>query len=141
MEGLLAALVRIRARALRLRAERLEGMVVQRTGELAQRNLELIRLHKLELDEKISARLAEENALTYGRATSPDRVGCASPSAATATARWCSRSRTPASGSNPRRGRTSLRWASDSTICASVSPATIRAHTNSPSRSATAGSR
>ncbi|MBI4626519.1 MAG: histidine kinase [Verrucomicrobia bacterium] len=60
--GLLAALVRIRTRALRLRAERLEGMVVQRTGELAQRNLELVRLHKLELDEKISARLGEEKA-------------------------------------------------------------------------------
>lgn len=60
--GVIAGVVQTRTRALRRRAEHLEGVVTQRTAELAQRNLELIRLHQLELDEKISARLAEEKA-------------------------------------------------------------------------------
>ena len=60
--GVIAGVVQTRTRALRRRAEHLEGVVTQRTAELAQRNLELIRLHRLELDEKISARLAEEKA-------------------------------------------------------------------------------
>ncbi len=60
--GVIAGVVQTRTLALRRRAEHLEGVVTQRTAELAQRNLELIRLHQLELDEKISARLAEEKA-------------------------------------------------------------------------------
>ncbi|WP_438479795.1 histidine kinase [Oleiharenicola lentus] len=64
-----AGLVRFRTRALRLRAAQLEAVVAKRTLELAQRteelalrNAELVRLNQLELDEKISARLAEEKA-------------------------------------------------------------------------------
>ena len=67
--GLVAGVVRWRTRALHRRAERLENVVAERTGELAQRtaelaarNAELVRLNRLELDEKISARLAEEKA-------------------------------------------------------------------------------
>lgn len=60
--GLLAGVVQLRTRALRLRATQLEAVVAERTTELAARNLELVRLHQLELDEKISARLAEEKA-------------------------------------------------------------------------------
>ncbi len=67
--GLLGGLVRLRTRALRQRAQRLEAIVAdrtrelgRRTSELARQNTELVRLHQLELDEKISARLAEEKA-------------------------------------------------------------------------------
>ena len=58
----LAGFIAIRTRALRLRNEQLEAAVATRTRELHERNLELARLHQLELDEKISARLAEEKA-------------------------------------------------------------------------------
>ncbi len=60
--GGFTALVRLRTGALRGHAQRLEVLVHSRTAELAQRNLELVRLHQLELDEKISSRLAEEKA-------------------------------------------------------------------------------
>ena len=60
--GVVAGLVRWRTRALRRHAARLEGIVAERTAELARKNTELIRLNQLELDEKISARLAEEKA-------------------------------------------------------------------------------
>ncbi len=60
--GTIAGVVRLRTRALSLRAERLEALVADRTAELAQKNTELLRLHQLELDEKISARLGEEKA-------------------------------------------------------------------------------
>lgn len=54
--------VRWRTRALNHRNERLEKIVQDRTKTLAEQNAELARLHKLELDEKITARLAEEKA-------------------------------------------------------------------------------
>ncbi len=54
--------VQARTRALRARASKLEGEVAMRTRQLAQQNGELVRLHRLELDEKIAARLAEEKA-------------------------------------------------------------------------------
>jgi signal transduction histidine kinase len=61
--------VRHRTRALRARAERLEAVVAERTRELAHtsvelatQNAELLRLHRLDLDEKVAARLAEEKA-------------------------------------------------------------------------------
>ncbi len=60
--GLVAGLIQVRTRALRRRAEHLEGIVAERTEELARRNAELLRLHQLDLDEKIAARLAEEKA-------------------------------------------------------------------------------
>jgi hypothetical protein len=60
--GVLFGVVRLRTRALRRRAAQLEAIVAERTGELAQKNIELIRLNQLELDEKVSARLAEEKA-------------------------------------------------------------------------------
>jgi two-component system LytT family sensor kinase len=74
--GLVAGTVRWRTRALQLRARELEVIVTERTrqleqrsnelaqrsAELATKNTELVRLHQLELDEKISARLAEEKA-------------------------------------------------------------------------------
>ncbi len=60
--GLIAGIVRIRTHTLHQRAERLEDLVSQRTEELARKNAELIRLNQLELDEKITARLAEEKA-------------------------------------------------------------------------------
>jgi LytS/YehU family sensor histidine kinase len=67
--GLISGIVHLRTRALRLQAEHLESVVVERTralarrtADLARQNTELIRLHQLELDEKISARLAEEKA-------------------------------------------------------------------------------
>ncbi len=56
------ALVWIRTRSLHQRAERLEAVIAERTAELARQNTELIRLNQLELDEKTSARLAEEKA-------------------------------------------------------------------------------
>ena len=55
-----SGIVRLRTRALHARAERLEAIVAARTAELATKNTELTRLHKLELDEKTAARLAEE---------------------------------------------------------------------------------
>ncbi|MBI5766754.1 MAG: histidine kinase [Verrucomicrobia bacterium] len=60
--GAIAGVVRWRTRALRDKAAQLEQTVALRTAELAQRNVELVRLHQLELDEKISARLGEEKA-------------------------------------------------------------------------------
>ncbi|MBI5693034.1 MAG: histidine kinase [Verrucomicrobia bacterium] len=54
--------VRLRTRALRRRAEWLEQQVALRTEELQRSNAELARLHRLELDEKAAARLAEEEA-------------------------------------------------------------------------------
>ncbi len=60
--GLIAGLVRLRTRALRQRAARLEDIVADRTAELAEKNIELVRLNRLELDGKISARLGEEKA-------------------------------------------------------------------------------
>ncbi len=65
----LAGVVRLRTHALHRRAERLEQIVAERTRDLAQsnarlatQNTELARLHRLELDEKIAAQLAEEKA-------------------------------------------------------------------------------
>ncbi|MBI4625381.1 MAG: histidine kinase [Verrucomicrobia bacterium] len=60
--GLVVGVVRLRTRALRRRATRLEGVIAERTSELAQKNLDLIRLNRLEVDEKTAARLAEEKA-------------------------------------------------------------------------------
>jgi LytS/YehU family sensor histidine kinase len=60
--GVVAGVVRLRMRALRQRARQLEDIVAERTVELAEKNLELVRLNQLELDEKISARLGEEKA-------------------------------------------------------------------------------
>ncbi len=59
---LLASGVALRTRALRRRAQRLEAIVAARTEELRRSNVELARLHRLELDEKSAARLAEEEA-------------------------------------------------------------------------------
>ncbi len=55
-------IVRLRTRALRRKNEQLERVVAERTEVLQRRNDELARLHKLELDEKISAKLGEEKA-------------------------------------------------------------------------------
>ncbi|MBS0632147.1 MAG: histidine kinase [Verrucomicrobia bacterium] len=60
--GSVAGIVWLRTRTLHRRAEYLEGVVAERTAELARQNAELVRLNQLELDEKISARLAEEKA-------------------------------------------------------------------------------
>ncbi len=67
--GLVGGLVQLRTRALRQRATQLEAIVDQRTRQLAERtaelsrqNVELVRLHQLESEEKIAARLAEEKA-------------------------------------------------------------------------------
>lgn len=61
--------VRLRTHALRQRAAQLEAIIAHRTRELAHSNAQLAasnadlaRLHKLELDEKIAAQLAEEKA-------------------------------------------------------------------------------
>ncbi len=54
--------VRLRTRALRKKNEQLEKIVATRTDDLRRQNGELARLHKLELDEKITARLAAEKA-------------------------------------------------------------------------------
>ncbi|MBA3848663.1 MAG: hypothetical protein C0502_01550 [Opitutus sp.] len=59
---LVAATVRWRTRALERRAAELEKTVETRTAELAEKNRELTRLHRLEFDEKIAARLGEEKA-------------------------------------------------------------------------------
>ena len=62
-------IVRLRTRALHQRAAQLEAVVNTRTRELAHtttelaaQNTALLRLNQLELDEKITARLAEEKA-------------------------------------------------------------------------------
>lgn len=55
-------LFRLRTAALRRRNTQLESAVALRTRELHEQNLELARLHRLELDEKTSAQLAEEKA-------------------------------------------------------------------------------
>jgi len=57
-----AGIVALRTRTLHRRANRLELIVADRTRELQVRNAELARLHLLEFDEKIAARLAEEKA-------------------------------------------------------------------------------
>lgn len=57
-----AGFVWYRTRALHRRAAQLEGIVAERTAELARQNTELVRLNKLELDEKTSAKLGEEKA-------------------------------------------------------------------------------
>lgn len=59
---LLFAYIRWRIRGLRRERARLAAVVAERTAELAQKNLELERLHRLDQDEKLSARLAEEKA-------------------------------------------------------------------------------
>lgn len=62
--GSLALFVYIRWRIRRLLRERtrLEDVIAQRTAELARKNAELERLHRLDQDEKLAARLAEEKA-------------------------------------------------------------------------------
>ena len=60
--ALMLALVRWRTAALHRRAGELEQIVAARTADLARANAELVRLNGLELDEKITARLAEEKA-------------------------------------------------------------------------------
>lgn len=60
--GLIGVWVRRNTRALRQRAEKLEAVVSERTVELAEKNRELMRLNRLESEEKIAARLAEEKA-------------------------------------------------------------------------------
>jgi signal transduction histidine kinase len=59
---LVVVAVRERTRELTRRAEVLEGIIAARTEELRKNNLELAHLHKLELDEKTEARLAEAKA-------------------------------------------------------------------------------
>jgi hypothetical protein len=58
----LGQIIRLRTRVLQRKAAYLETVVAARTAELHGQNHELARLHRLELDEKISARLAEEKA-------------------------------------------------------------------------------
>jgi ligand-binding sensor domain-containing protein len=58
----LVGFARLRTRALRRRNEQLEKTVAARTEDLRRQNGELARLHQLELDEKITARLAAEKA-------------------------------------------------------------------------------
>jgi hypothetical protein len=60
--GAVTGVIVLRTRALHRRAEHLETVVAARTEELRLQNIELARLHKLEMDEKTSARLAEEKA-------------------------------------------------------------------------------
>jgi len=55
-------IVRLRTIALERRNRQLEELISARTEDLRRQNHELARLHKLELDEKITARLAEEKA-------------------------------------------------------------------------------
>jgi signal transduction histidine kinase len=57
-----AALVHWRTQTLRRRAAHLETIVASRTEELRQSNAELARLHAIERDEKLAARLNEEKA-------------------------------------------------------------------------------
>jgi hypothetical protein len=60
--GAVWGIVTLRTHALRQRAVQLEAIVATRTDELRRSNAELARLHRLELDEKIAARLGEEKA-------------------------------------------------------------------------------
>lgn len=60
--GTLLGFARLRTRALERKNARLEKVVATRTEDLRRQNTELARLHRLELDEKISARLAAEKA-------------------------------------------------------------------------------
>jgi signal transduction histidine kinase len=60
--AVVAGYVRLRTRSLRARAARLEGIVAARTEDLRRNNLELARLHAIERDEKLAARLDEEKA-------------------------------------------------------------------------------
>lgn len=62
LAGLVTLIVRLRTRALQRRNAELTAAVAARTGELNAQNHELARLHRLELDEKTAARLAEEKA-------------------------------------------------------------------------------
>ncbi|MBA4136643.1 MAG: hypothetical protein C0518_04935 [Opitutus sp.] len=57
-----AGIVRYRTRVLRRHNDRLEKLIAARTEDLRRQNGELSRLHKLELDEKITARLAAEKS-------------------------------------------------------------------------------
>lgn len=59
---LLFVYVRWRIRGLRRERQRLEAVVAERTAELAHSNAELRRLHRLDQDEKLTARLSEEKA-------------------------------------------------------------------------------
>jgi len=54
--------VRWRIRRLTRERARLEQVIVDRTAELARKNVELERLHRVDQDEKLAARLAEEKA-------------------------------------------------------------------------------
>lgn len=54
--------IRWRIRRLTRERRRLEALVADRTEELARKNHELERLHRLDQDEKLTARLAEEKA-------------------------------------------------------------------------------
>jgi hypothetical protein len=60
--AVLLGFARLRTRTLRRKNEQLEKIVATRTEDLRRQNGELARLHKLELDEKITARLAVEKA-------------------------------------------------------------------------------
>jgi signal transduction histidine kinase len=60
--ALLVLYVRWRIRRLTRERARLEQVIVERTAELARKNVELERLHRLDQDEKFAARLAEEKA-------------------------------------------------------------------------------
>ncbi|QYM78697.1 histidine kinase [Horticoccus luteus] len=67
--GMVVGVVQWRTRTLRRHAARLEALVTartaelgERTRELAEKNRELTRLNRLESEEKIAARLAEEKA-------------------------------------------------------------------------------
>ncbi len=59
---LLFAYIRLRIRRLVRERSRLEDIVADRTAELARKNGELERLHRLDQGEKLAARLAEEKA-------------------------------------------------------------------------------
>jgi hypothetical protein len=59
---LLFVYIRWRIRRLTRERRRLEAVVAERTAELALSNAELRRLHRVDQDEKLSARLAEEKA-------------------------------------------------------------------------------
>ncbi len=58
----LFAYIRWRIRRLTRERRRLEAVIAERTAELERQNVELERLHRLDQDEKLAARLAEEKA-------------------------------------------------------------------------------
>lgn len=60
--GAIFSYVRWRIRRLVRERTRLEDVIAQRTAELARKNAELERLHRLDQNEKLAARLAEEKA-------------------------------------------------------------------------------